>query len=63
MPSLKYCLVKGLAWACELTHPLQFLPVTRNYAYCMLAGWSASLEDRWETGAWEDMGAKRGYPV
>lgn len=52
----RYAIVKGLELACALTHPLQRMPVVRNYARCVLAHWSGELEDRWETGAWTKTG-------
>lgn len=50
----RFGIVRGLAMACTLTHPLQRVPVVRNYAWCALAHWSSDLEDRWQTGAWTE---------
>lgn len=49
---VRYLIVRGLEWACVLTHPLRYVPVVRYYTRCWLANWSGDLEDRWETGAW-----------
>jgi hypothetical protein len=49
---VKYLIVRGLELACVLTHPLQRLPVTGNYARCWFAAWSCDLDERWDTGAW-----------
>ena len=51
---MKRRIVMGLDSACTLLHPiLHRWPFYR----CVLAGWSARLEERWNTGCWDEHNA------